>query len=65
MLNNVCSFVSQTHFKETRFVNFFTDPELSSSLYMKPKKYQKSIISVARAEIISRLINVMTIQCLW
>jgi len=56
---------ANSHFKETHFVNFFTDPELSSSLYMKPKKYPKSIISVARAGIISRLINVMTIQCLW
>ena len=35
LLNNICRFVSPNfRFKETHFVNFFTDPELSSSLYI-------------------------------
>jgi len=35
-LNNICSFIyPYFRFKETRFVNFFTDPELPCSLYEK------------------------------
>ena len=44
VLNNLCSFVSPNFFfKETGFVNFFTDPELSSSLYLKCLNKCKSL----------------------
>ena len=40
LFNNICSFNSPYfQFKETLFVNFFTDPELSSSLYLKNLKF--------------------------
>jgi len=45
----LCSFISPFfRFKETRFVNFFTDPELSSSLYvkLKTKKLLQSKLSL-------------------
>jgi len=38
LLNSIYSSVSPDfRFKETLFVNFFTDPELSSSLYLTKK----------------------------
>jgi len=38
LLNSIYNSVSPDfRFKETPYINFFTDPELSSSLYFKPK----------------------------
>jgi len=42
LLNSLYSFVSPDfRFKETPYVNFFTDPELSSSLYFIQIYYYK------------------------
>ena len=44
LLNNKCRFVSPNfRFKDTGIVNFITDPELSSSLYMYHQKHNQSI----------------------
>jgi len=46
LLNNMCSFNSSyVRFKEKRFVNFFTDLELSSSLYFKRKNAAHNTMS--------------------
>jgi len=42
LLNSIYSTVSPDfRLKETPFVNFFTDPELSSSLYIQDAVYRK------------------------
>jgi len=46
LLNSICSSVSPDfRFKETPYVNFYTDPELSSSLYCDWKCFCKILIS--------------------
>ena len=54
LLNSIYNSASlDFRFKETRYVNFFTDPELSSSLYMQEMHNFRSVISIENKSLYS------------
>ena len=51
LLNSIYSYVSlDFRFKETPYINFFTDPELSSSLYVMSGQYPGNVPPPSKPE---------------